>query len=195
MPRKSPATSKSEKTRQRILSVAAAAYRECGVEGIGVREIMERAGLTQGGFYSHFTGKQALFREACGHAIGQTAARFVVTVDDSVQQPQSFIDLYLSAWHRDNPQEGCFVAALGSEMARADFDQRLAFGRGASETVIRLTPYMEGADASERSRRAALMVSAMAGVLTVARTLAGTPMSDGLLADARRFFLDSFARQ
>jgi TetR/AcrR family transcriptional repressor of nem operon len=59
---------KSERTRQRIVSAAAATYRERGIRGTGVREIMKRAGLTQGGFYFHFPDKDSLFREASREA-------------------------------------------------------------------------------------------------------------------------------
>lgn len=195
MPSKPPALRKSEKTRHRILGAAAAAYRERGVDGVGVREIMNRAGLTQGGFYAHFPDKDTLFREASREAFGSTAARFVDVSTDAAPQPQAFIETYLSSRHRDHPEDGCFMATLGGEIARADFPRRYAFAQGASAAITLLAPYMEGKDASERQANALLLVSALAGVLTVSRVLAGTPMSDALLADARRFFSASFARR
>lgn len=195
MPRKPPTPRKSEKTRRRILGAAAAAYRERGIDGVSVREIMKRAGLTQGGFYAHFSDKDALFREASREAFGPTAARFVEISTDADWQPQAFIETYLSDWHRDHPQDGCFMATLGAEIARANYKRRYTFAQGASATITLLAPYLAGKDASERLENALLLVSAMAGVLTVSRVLAGTPMSDALLADARRFFSTSFARR
>jgi AcrR family transcriptional regulator len=55
---------KIEMTRQRIVGAASAAFRECGLVGVGLLEVMSRAGLTQGGFYFHFRNKEELFREA-----------------------------------------------------------------------------------------------------------------------------------
>lgn len=39
-------------------------FRERGFGGVGVAEVMEHAGLTHGGFYNHFTSKNALIAEA-----------------------------------------------------------------------------------------------------------------------------------
>jgi TetR/AcrR family transcriptional regulator, transcriptional repressor for nem operon len=63
-----PAT-KSERTRRRIVRAAAREYRLHGIDGIGVRDIMKRAGLTQGGFYFHFPDKESLFEEASREAV------------------------------------------------------------------------------------------------------------------------------
>jgi TetR/AcrR family transcriptional repressor of nem operon len=54
-----PADHKRE-TRERVLAEAAEQIRAHGPLGIGVAEIMKRAGLTHGGFYAHFTSKDSL---------------------------------------------------------------------------------------------------------------------------------------
>ena len=48
--------SKSDKaeTHTRIVKVAAKRFRELGLEGIGVADVMKEAGVTVGGFYKHF---------------------------------------------------------------------------------------------------------------------------------------------
>ena len=43
-----------KETRERIVHAAADAFRERGIDGVGVADIMKRAGLTHGGFYAHF---------------------------------------------------------------------------------------------------------------------------------------------
>ena len=47
--------SKSDKaeTHTRIVKVAAKRFRERGLEGIGVADVMKRNGVTVGGFYKH----------------------------------------------------------------------------------------------------------------------------------------------
>ncbi|MGA2431686.1 MAG: TetR/AcrR family transcriptional regulator, partial [Candidatus Acidiferrum sp.] len=47
--------SKSDKakTHDRIVNVAAKRFRELGLEGIGVADVMKEAGVTAGGFYKH----------------------------------------------------------------------------------------------------------------------------------------------
>src|SRR3546814_12267732 len=56
-----------ELTRTRILDEAARAIREQGAGGIGVAPLMQRAGLTHGGFYAHFENRE--------HQIAKTFAR------------------------------------------------------------------------------------------------------------------------
>src|SRR6516164_7795483 len=54
--------------RAKVLAAAARLFREKGVDGIAVAELMQAAGLTHGGFYNHFESKEELaaaaFREA-----------------------------------------------------------------------------------------------------------------------------------
>ena len=47
-------------TRDRILAAAGLLFRSHGVDAVGVDAIMHAAGLTHGGFYSHFASKEAL---------------------------------------------------------------------------------------------------------------------------------------
>ena len=46
--------------RERILDVATKLFREHGIDGIGVADLMKSAGLTHGGFYGHFKSKEDL---------------------------------------------------------------------------------------------------------------------------------------
>ena len=62
--------SKSDKaeTHTRIVSVAAKRFRELGLEGIGVADVMKEAGVTVGGFYKHFDSRDELVVEALATA-------------------------------------------------------------------------------------------------------------------------------
>ena len=44
-------------------------FRERGFDGVGVADLMEKAGLTHGGFYNHFASKEALIAEAVGQGV------------------------------------------------------------------------------------------------------------------------------
>ena len=50
-------------TRRHILDVASRRFRQGGLAR-GIGEIMKGAGLTHGGFYSHFSSKEHLIRES-----------------------------------------------------------------------------------------------------------------------------------
>ena len=62
--------SKSDKaeTHTRIVKVAAKRFRERGLEGIGVADVMKEAGVTVGGFYKHFGSRDELVVEALARA-------------------------------------------------------------------------------------------------------------------------------
>jgi len=51
-------------THLRILAAAESLFRQHGFEGASVERVMRAAGLTVGGFYAHFTSKEALLAEA-----------------------------------------------------------------------------------------------------------------------------------
>ena len=55
-------------THERIVRVAAKRFRERGLEGIGVADVMKEAGVTVGGFYKHFGSRDELVVEALATA-------------------------------------------------------------------------------------------------------------------------------
>jgi TetR/AcrR family transcriptional regulator, transcriptional repressor for nem operon len=188
------ATTKSERTRRRIVTAAAAAFRERGIEGVGVRDIMKRAGLTQGGFYFHFPNKESLFKEASREAALGGLARCLDIADTAPpsNQLQAFIDAYLSQEHRDDHGGGCLVSALSGEVGRGGARQRAAFNSAIDLILEHVAAYMSGDTPLERRQKAGLLMSSMAGVLMVSRVLADPKSSERLLANARRFYSATF---
>lgn len=55
------ALSKGEATRQRIIDAAHRLFLEQGYHGTSMRQIADRAGLTMGGIYNHFDGKESIW--------------------------------------------------------------------------------------------------------------------------------------
>jgi len=64
--------SKAEKaeTHKRIVKIASKRFREDGLSGVGISELMKEAGLTVGGFYKHFESRDDLVAEALSSAFG-----------------------------------------------------------------------------------------------------------------------------
>ena len=48
------------KTHEHIVKLASKRFREEGLAGIGIAELMKDAGLTVGGFYKHFDSRDHL---------------------------------------------------------------------------------------------------------------------------------------
>src|SRR6266404_3817252 len=133
--------SKTEKanTHKRIVAVAAKKFREEGLAGIGIADLMKEAGLTVGGFYKHFKSRDELVAEAVGSALGvwkhqvdaSAAGGPPVTYD-------SLIDDYLSEAHRNHPGTGCPVSALAGDIARSDKRTRAVVTRQIRDNIALL---------------------------------------------------------
>src|SRR5689334_16568454 len=121
-----------EEVRRRIVDEAAAAYREHGLEGIGIQSLMRRLGLTHGGFYVHFPDRDALVVAALARAGEQAAARFSTDGQGEAVSFTEFTKRYLSAEHRDHPGEGCPLAALAPEAYRQSSTVQGSVARAAN---------------------------------------------------------------
>ena len=95
--------------RDRVLEVAGTLFRERGFDGIGVADIMKRAGLTHGGFYDQFASKDDLIAEATARVLGKAGwkERLTGKADPSFGE---VVRAYLSPRHRDDPGSGCLLA-------------------------------------------------------------------------------------
>src|SRR5215831_13993866 len=109
------------RTRRKIVAAAATAFREGGISGVRVEDVMARAGLTHGGFYAHFDSKDDLLRAALQHASEQTVEMLSKPIADvrGEDRLRTVIDAYLSPAHAAHPEAGCPLASLGPEVARA----------------------------------------------------------------------------
>ncbi len=58
-------------SKARILGAAARMVRERGVEATAVADVMEAAGMTNGGFYRHFRSKDEMIALAIGAAFAE----------------------------------------------------------------------------------------------------------------------------
>src|SRR5260370_14588116 len=102
------ARAEKAKPHKRIVAIASKRFREEGLAGFGIADLMKEAGLTVGGFYKHFDSREDLVAEAVGSALG--AWRRQVDAAASGGPPvtyESLVDDYLSEAHRDQPGTGC----------------------------------------------------------------------------------------
>lgn len=77
-----PRQQRAERTRLRILEVAAAAFAEHGYDGVSLNELVRRSGLTKGAFYFHFASRDELALAAFRHKQEQLVARIAAAVDE-----------------------------------------------------------------------------------------------------------------
>src|SRR5262249_7646404 len=87
----------------------------------------------------------------------------------------------LRAEHRATPRDGCPLAALGSEMARADTQTRAAATAGFLKLVDALAGGFAEGTPDEARRRAMVAALTLIGALTVSRVVTDQALSDALL--------------
>ncbi|MYM67812.1 TetR family transcriptional regulator [Pseudoduganella sp. FT55W] len=164
--------------RERIVETAARLFREKGYDGIGVADLMKSAGLTHGGFYGHFASKEDLLAEAAAHALKQSVARWEgYLAEDRATAMEKIVDGYLTKQHRDHPEKGCSVTALGADIARLGAKARHAVTEGSSAQMAVLAQLMPGADDAEKRKQAIATYAAMVGAIVISRAVDNEELS------------------
>ncbi|HEX2078457.1 MAG TPA: TetR/AcrR family transcriptional regulator [Longimicrobium sp.] len=185
-----------ERTREQIVSAAARAFREEGVAGVSVGELMGRAGLTHGGFYAHFRSKDDLVAEACRCAFEESTARLREAARRAPPEERlaAFIGAYASPAHRDDPGGGCLMPALSAELSRHAPEVRAAFTEVFREGIAALERQLPD-EGTDRTDRALALMSGLAGAVMLARAVDDPALSDRILQASRDVFTAAFAEK
>jgi len=163
--------------REKVLDVAGTLFRERGFDGIGVADIMKRAGLTHGGFYGQFGSKDDLAAETTARVLGKAGWQERLTGKAN----PSFGDMvraYLSPRHRDDPGTGCLLSALGSEAARQPRAVRRAFTDGFRDRIDALLKLVPGRSQAARREKALATMAGLVGALILSRAVDDPALSD-----------------
>lgn len=172
-----------EKVRGRIIESAAKAFRSNGIRDISVPAIMKGAGLTHGGFYSHFGSKKQLVSEACSYAVSDTIALLEKAADNEKvdNKIHAVIDYYLSPYHRDHTETGCILPSLSNEISRSSEEVRQVF----THELDRIIDFISKLAETDKATGSALL-SLLIGTLVLARSVIDTKLSDSILAAGRQ---------
>ena len=168
----------------RILEKASRLFRERGFSDVSVAEIMQATGLTHGPFYNHFTCKEALMVEAVQHASDE-GLQALKAIPRSEKGKRDFVANYLSPTHRDCPEDGCFLAALASDIAREPA-VRSAMTTHLKAMIAKLAshfPWKKGRSARGETIRT---LSCAVGAMILARAVDDDELSREILTEAAR---------
>jgi TetR/AcrR family transcriptional repressor of nem operon len=160
---------------ERIVKEASRLFRERGFQNVSVGEVMKAAGLTHGSFYAHFGSKEEL--QAAAVAYGQKVSLARRQHNKVMRNKESYAYRYLSPRHRDNPGDGCTMAALGQEVSRSAPELKAAFERGLEEILSE--------EAGDR-KEAIFRTAALLGGVVLARAVENPQLSDEILAAVRQ---------
>jgi TetR/AcrR family transcriptional repressor of nem operon len=182
------------RTRDRIVQNAARKLRAEGLSGPGVASVMKASGLTVGGFYKHFRSKDELLAEAIAQGFTESSEKIFSSLQNvpRADRWKELIRLYLSPEHRDYPDSGCPVAALAPEMARTKLAVRKRISSLIKNRMDRWVEFIPGRTAAEREQNFLVILSAMAGAVSIARILTEPADRQRVLASVRDHLLHSF---
>jgi TetR/AcrR family transcriptional regulator, transcriptional repressor for nem operon len=182
-------------THDRIVEAAARAIRRSGYGGTSVADIMKEAGLTHGGFYAHFTSREAMLAEAADRAGAEAAAvsARVVAAGPPEQAMRRLVQAYLSKEHVKDMEMGCPVAALGSEMPRQATAVRGAATRRIKEMIDIIARQAPDWGQPGAHEQALVTVATMVGTLLLARAVDDPKLSDALLKAASKHLVSAGA--
>ena len=177
-----------EKTRARILASAGKLFRRLGYHGAGVDKVMEEAGLTAGGFYAHFDSKQALLAEAIEHVGAESDERRAAWTGELSGRDwaQAFLGGYFSEDHRRQIEEGCPLAALISEVSRADDAAKANFEAIVRELESKLASHVGGCGPDDAKERALAAVALCVGGLGLARSVHDEAFAERIIRSCRK---------
>jgi AcrR family transcriptional regulator len=170
-------------TRQHIIDVASAQFREGGVAAVGIAGIMTGAGLTNGAFYNHFESKEDLVEAVLANELGGRKVGLRANLEAGKSLDATVRD-YLSVRHRDDASGGCPTAALVAEVARHPNGTRDAFTDKITEIIDLIAQRAGKGSTRERRKRAIAAYGMMVGALQLARAVNDRKLSDEILESA-----------
>lgn len=161
----------------KIVSAASKRLTKEGLKGTSIKNVMKDAGLTHGAFYAHFDNKEALTEAAFTHAIESRQTKWVVDENQSFEDRLSqMAEAYLSKTHRDQIEFGCAIAALASEVGKANDSLKQRYSNTIEQTINDIALYDE-----KRVDESILFLATMTGAVNLARNTKNQALSDRIL--------------
>lgn len=162
----------AEENRQAVINAASRLFREHGFDGIGLKDLMKSAGLTQGAFYKQFASKDDLAAQASDRAFESGIRRWSAAVEANPKDPLGAVSaLFLSMGHREERGDGCPVVALGADAARQGPDVKASFEAGIRKYLEMLGAWLGESDGEDSTGKAMAVLSTMVGATVLSRAV------------------------
>lgn len=180
-----------EETRQRILGIAARLFNRKGFTNVTIEEIMTEAGLTHGGFYRHFEGKDELYAEAVRQFLHKKAKegwqlKHAKPRESNQPFAKFVVDAYLSRDHLEDVDGSCPLIGLSSDVARSGQPVKAAY-REVAESMIRV--FQTNLDGATAREHALVLLALCVGGMVLARATDDDSLADELRHAVRRHAL------
>jgi TetR/AcrR family transcriptional regulator, transcriptional repressor for nem operon len=168
--------------RETVISVASRLFREHGFDGIGLKDLMKGAGLTQGAFYKQFASKEDLAAQASRRAFESAFNRWATAIAAKPEDPLGAVmAFYLSMGHREKKMDGCPLVALAADAARQGGEVKASFEAGIKAHLEVLGRLLAETEDSEAKGKAMAVLSQMVGAVTLSRAVNDPGLAQSLL--------------
>lgn len=175
----------AEANRERVIETAGRLFREQGIDGIGLNDLMQAAGLTRGGFYRQFDSKLDLTVQAMNRAKDVNQTRWgKLRYLPPEQAREQLIRQYLSDYHVSNPGDGCVLAALGGDAVRQPPEVRRVYTENLLQLLDLIGEFSDGEAEGERRQQAMATLSLLVGALVLSRAVDDDSLSRELRQSA-----------
>jgi TetR/AcrR family transcriptional repressor of nem operon len=171
-------------THAKILKVASKRFRELGLDGIGVADVMKQAGVTVGAFYKHFKSRDELVVEALGRAFEDLDAW-----EEHAETLPQVLENYLSEAHRDDPGTGCAMGALLGDMSHASKSAKTVYTARVKRSLAFTAGLLPSEENADKRGRALLILSGLVGAINLSRAVSDPTLSREILDQVRQQLL------
>ncbi len=170
----------------RILDAGAKRLRAEGLSGAAIATVMRDAGLTHGAFYVHFASKSELAAASLKHALLENRRRWVGGLEPTESwawRLQRLARRYLTKAHRNNPTDGCALAALATEAAHGDALFRNTYQDELLKSVRGICCGNDGDSAHPESQsdEAMALLALCIGGMALSRAVTDSALADQIL--------------
>lgn len=174
-------------THARLVEAAANRFKERGVDGISLADLMKDLKLTHGGFYKHFGSRDELVTEALALALKQSGeAMRQHGLGQNKPDLTAFVEFYLDETHRDGRATGCAVAALAGDAPRKSASVQAQFREHIDANLRAISEVLPNGSSQETRVTAILVLCSLYGALMTARAVGDSPLSREILRSVRR---------
>jgi TetR/AcrR family transcriptional regulator, transcriptional repressor for nem operon len=166
-------------THEKILESARRHFNRKGYAGVSIEEIMSDAGLTHGGFYRHFTGKEELYAAAVRQFLckKEPAAWQKRRQPSAATKPRArrIVDAYFSREHLEDRDGCCPLLGTASDVERCGESVKAAYQEVAEQMVKVFEDHLSKPRARDR---ALALVALCVGGMVLARNVGDPRLAD-----------------
>lgn len=182
-----------QQTRARIIESARILFNRHGFQDVTIDMVMEKAGLTRGGFYNHFQTKEQLYHAAVSSFLHGRGAQWRKDAGVDPSSPgedmvRQMISGYLSSKHLGDIDGQCPMIALPSDVARSNPQVQTSYS-ALLEAMVGLFESGIGNRDAESRQRALSLAALCVGGMVIAKSLPDSELAEEVRAAAQDFAL------